>query len=711
MKNKKFNSLLRTSVLVLWMAWCFSLFILNAGLFSHIHQFFFTDWNDFFAGLTRAGENGFIIDLLSALFGVLLFSVSCTALGIFALAFLGKRLLEKIDTILDVLMYLGTAFLLGGIIVSSIFLLLANFAKLTPNAVLAEMFVMIILGLMPAIRFYKSVSERIRVESHKKLIISSFDRFLVIISIIIVFLALLYSSSRLSYDAVGMYFSDEKLIALTERIQFYSDVFVVSSLHVGLQYAAIMQIFGDQAARMYSWIGGLVILLSCLAIGEKLKLTRRALLVWLIMILTSTAFLDLMGDGKIDLQTSAPMMAAAYWMVVDRDSPSGYKVYFLIGLLVGFSIISRLFNAFIIFLFVVAFYLWQMYLQRVHRRINFRRLLQPAIGIGAGVFLLLGFHLLENYLIMGNALAPLKTLSNVNSSIWHYPFEQKDIWSYRLLYPFVLTFFNSPQSLGNISPVFVAFLPFLLIAPVRKMVKFSRDVVGISIISLAILILWVVTFYMMVEIRYVLFLWLFLYMPLAMLVDNVLDGGDRVVNIVTRLFLAGIVLFITVRIVVISFSTYSPIDAKGNPQCYNSLLCDFIRPLNQSAPSGVRVLALNAYRYYMRQDLFACSSKADEYVRLQEESTKGIDSFWEEVARQGYTYVVYEANFSKRHLYIQLLPKPSNTPSWLTLETVSGIAGKNLVVYHLVYENPPIAPEKTCAEISPNIWLVEGVNH
>lgn len=710
MKNVNTKSVLRTSIIGLWMAWCFSLFILNAGLFSHIHQFFFEDWGGFIPGLTRVGENSFILDLFSASFGATLFFVSCTALGFFALTFLGDALMQKIDTKLGILMYFGTAFILGEIIVSSIFLLLATYAQLTPAAVLTGMVVMIILGLMPAIRFCKSMSGRIRLELQKN-IIFRFEHFLAIGSIVIVFLALLYSSSRLSYDAVGMYFSDEKLIAMTDRIQFFSDVFVVSSLHVGVQYAAIIQIFGDQAARMYSWIGGLIILISCLALGENLRLTRRALLIWLIMILTSTAFLDLMGDGKIDLQTSVPMFIAAYWMVGDRDLSSGKEMYFLIGLLAGFSIISRLFNAFIIFLFISAFFLWRMYLRRMNGRLNFRTLLFPAVMIGTGVFLLLGFHLLVNDLIMGNALAPLKTLSNVNSSIWHYPFDQKDIWSYRLLYPFVLTFFNSPQSLGNISPIFIAFIPFLLVTRFRAKVKFSRDVIGISVISLAILILWVILFYMIVEIRYVLFLWLLLFIPVAMMVDSTLDSEDQVSNLINRFFLAALVLFIIVRIVVISFSTYSPVDAKGNPQCYDSPLCDFFRPLNQLAPRGDRVLALNAYRYYMRQDLFACSSKADEYISLQEESTNGYDSFWEEVVRQGYTYVVYEANYSKRHLNIQLIPSPSDTPSWLTLETISGTTGKNLVVYHLVFKNPPTSSEKTCAEISPKLWLVEGTSH
>jgi hypothetical protein len=429
------------------------------------------------------------------------------------------------------------------------------------------------------------------------------------------------------------------------------------------------------------------------------------------MILTSTVFIDLMGDGKIDLQTSAPIFGAIYWMLVKKRSKSERWLYFLIGILAGFSIISRLFNAFLLFVFIGLFYFWQMYSQRKNGKWDISLFLEPAFGIGAGVLLLIGFHIVANQIITGDAWATLKTLSTVNQSVWHFSYDPKNLWIYRLLYPFVVTFINSPQSGGNISPIFVAFIPFIFWASVRKNIKFSEDVIILSVISIITLSVWIAFFFMIVEIRYVLFLWAILFLPASIILEKSLQVEDRAFTSMLKLFLVVLLAFIIVRVLFISISTYSPIDDSNSPQCYDSPLCDFIRPLNQIASNGDRVLALNAYRYYMRPDLFACSSKADEYNLLKDVSLRGVNAFWVKVFREGYQYVVYEENFTKKHLLINLIPNPEETPSWITLEPISGISGENHVVYRLTAENPPFEPEKICKEISPGLWLVEQVPH
>jgi hypothetical protein len=706
MKSTKPQSFLEKSIILLWVIINLSLFLISTGKVSHIHQFLFEGVSPFLRSFSRINFYNYFIDFMTSFFGVLLFSLSCTAFGAFVLDLFGGWLIKSIKSKLSLFAYFGTAFLVGEIIISSIFLLLCSIYKLSTGDVILAMAVMAIIGIPSFIRLLSpNPLKQVSIETVRST--TKFDGFLFWVSIAILLLTLLYSSARLSYDAVGMYFSDAKIIAMTDRIQFFSDIYVVGSLHTGIQYAAIIQVFGDQAARMYSWIGGLIIIFFSLAIGEKVGISQRALLFLQIMILTSTVFIDLMGDGKIDLQTSAPIFAAIYWMLVKKRSKTERWVYFLIGILIGFSIISRLFNAFLLFIFVGLYYFWQMYSQRKNGKWDISLFLEPAFGIGAGVFLLIGFHLIANQIIMGDALTPLKTLSRVNSSVWHYSYDPKDIWIYRLLYPFVVTYINSPQSLGNISPVFVAFIPSLFLVGIRKSVKLSEDVIVLSIIATITLILWIALVYMVVEIRYVLFLWVILFLPASIIMDKVLQIEDRVFSCILNLYLAALLLFIMVRVFFISISTYSPIDDSHSPQCYDSLLCEFIRPINQVASDGERVLALNAYRYYMRPDLFACSSKADEYILLQKASLDGANEFWEEVFREGYQYVVYEENFAKIHMLINLTLNPEETPSWLTLEPISGISGEDHVVYRLIAENPPFVPEKICKEISPGLWLVE----
>jgi hypothetical protein len=709
MRTTNSKSFLANSFFLLWVIICLSLFVIYTGTVSNIHQIRFEDVSPFLRSLSRINFYDYFLNFVTSLFGVLLFSLSCASLGAFVLDLFGDRLRKSIDSILSLLAYIGTVFLVGEIIISSVFLLTGSFHKLSTSIVILAMVVMAIIGARSFIRLLAPNLLK-QVTGDNAISTSKFDRFLFWSSIAVLLLTLLYSSARLSYDAVAMYFSDAKVIAMTDRIQFFSDVFVVSSLHTGIQYAAIIQVFGDQAARMYSWIGGLVILFFSLAIGEKVGLSKKALLFLQVMILTSTVFIDLMGDGKIDLQASAPIFAVIYWMLVKKKSDTDRWLYFLIGIFAGFSIISRLFNALLVFIFAGLFYFWQMYLQRKNGKWNFSLFLEPAFGIGSGVIVLIGFHLIANQIIMGDALAPLKTLSGVNSEIWHYSYDPKDIWIYRLFYPFVVTYINSPQSLGNISPIFVAFAPSLFLAGVRRKVKFSEDVIVLSIIAIVTLILWVAFLYTVVEIRYVLFLWIILFLPVSMVLEKVLQIEDYVFASVLNFFLAILLVFILARVFFISISTYSPVDDNNSPQCYDFQLCEFIRPLNRVASSGDRVLALNAYRYYMRPDLLACSSKADEYTLLQKAYVEGADMFWEEAYRQGYRYVVYEENFTKKHLLINLTLNPEETPPWITLEPISGTSGKNLVVYRLVAEKPPFKSEKKCNEISPGLWLVEGVS-
>lgn len=707
MKLVDSKAFLARTILLLWVFICIPLFLVYTGKVSSIHQFLFKGMDSLLVGLSMMNGDRYLFNLVTSLFGVLTFSLSCIGLGLLVLRSFGNKFEKSIDTRLGFFAYLGTAFLLGEIVSSSIFLFLGIISKLSVTAVGIVMVTMLVLGLYPGIRMIKNIPLSLfrnqQTESAKP-----FTRFLELASSAIIIVALLYSSARLSYDATGMYFSNAKLIALSERIQYFSDFLLVSSLHIGIQYAALIKIFGDQAARMYSWIGGIVTLVFGLALGEKLGLSKKALTLLRVMILTSTVFVDPLGDGKIDLQTSAPMLAAIYWMVADKQINLGRGVYFLIGLLAGFSIISRLFNAFLAFLFIGLFYLWRLYSQRKNAQRSLNLLLQPALGIGLGIGSMLGVHLLANWFILGNALAPIKTITWLNSSVWHYSFDPKDIWIYRILYPFVATYINSPQSLGNISPLFLAYAPFFLLPSVRKSVKFSQDILSCCLIALIVLSLWIVLFYAVVEIRYVLFLWILLLIPVAVLMESALDSEDQLFAGLLKFSTAVLLLFMAVRIVFVSLSTFSP-HIDNSPQCYAASLCEFIRPINQVASIGERVLALNAYRYYMRPDLFACSSKADEYTLLQRAYAEGVDAFWEEVYRQGYQYVVYEENFTKKHLLIDLILNPEETPAWMTLESISGASGGDHVVYRLIAENPPFKPEETCNEVSPGLWLVEQV--
>jgi hypothetical protein len=290
---------------------------------------------------------------------------------------------------------------------------------------------------------------------------------------------------------------------------------------------------------------------------------------------------------------------------------------------------------------------------------------------------------------------------------WQWAFDPDYIWVIRILLPFVLTFLNTTQSIGVLTPMFLGFVPLLLVAEIRKKTNFSPALHKTSMAALATLLLWLLTFFTIMEIRYVFFLWIILYMPVAETIAVVFESRDFPLRKVLILAVSTLMIFNILRVTALSLDTYSPLDDKGNPQCRGHEFCDYLKPISEEAPQGARVLALSAFRYYLRTDLFVCSTFGDEYQLLHDASLKSADAFWEEAYRQGYSYVAYEANYSIRHLYIDFVPTPENTPSWMELTPMYAAPGDVAVAYRIKVTNPPVEMEKACMMNSNGVWEVQ----
>jgi hypothetical protein len=326
------------------------------------------------------------------------------------------------------------------------------------------------------------------------------------------------------------------------------------------------------------------------------------------------------------------------------------------------------------------------------------------IGIGA---LGLGiYHLFANWLILGNPLAFLSSISSIDPANGPWDYNPDQILAVRLLYPFVATFYNSPQTLGNISPMFLAFLPAILIKDIRNEANISKQLWVLFIISMVALILWIFSFFTVYEIRYVLFLWAILFIPLAEIIATVLANTDYFFQKILHVLIVMLLVFFVWRTIYIPLDTYSPIDKQGNPQCNDSRFCEYLKSINKAAAPGDRVLTLGAFRYYLRSDLFACSTRNTEYKTLQKLTSQNAEAFWEEVYRQGYKYLAYENDYTIRHLQFAIIPSPDNTPRWIKLEPIFGVPGDLQVAYKINVSNPPVEIEATCQKISPKGWEI-----
>ena len=73
---------------------------------------------------------------------------------------------------------------------------------------------------------------------------------------------------------------------------------------------------------MYSWACGLIIIVFSLALGEELDLSKaRKALFDGVIDQFDCFYRPGSGDGKIDLASTAPSIAAIYWIIISSKNP------------------------------------------------------------------------------------------------------------------------------------------------------------------------------------------------------------------------------------------------------------------------------------------------------------------------------------------------------------------------------------------------------
>jgi len=676
--------------LLAWLILCLILFVyISRSSFVPIVT---PSWKLFVEMLTHISPLRYTLDLLGAWLGAMLFSLACLSLG---LGVLRKWILSQSSKLASGI----TAFLIGEILFSLIFLTVISLYRLTP----AFVAITISLGFLVGLPALKAFIADLPLRSSLSTGFELSERIILALVMTGLVLGLLLSSTRLGYDAAAGYFSHAKIMAVSQLPVFFypKDSFVVSSFHPGILFTALIQLFGDQSARMLPWVNGTAILLIGLALGQELGLTPRARLWLLVLMVTSTAFMDLLGDGKVELISTAPILAAVYWMLRGLEQPTK-STFVITGLLAGFALISRPYNIFLVSLFMTAFFLSQIFVSYKAGRVDFKRYVLPALWVLPPMLILGIFHLLENWFFLKSPFAPLTYAGNLGANDWQWQFDPANLTLYRLLYPLTLTFMNSAQSLGNISPLLVGFLPFLLVKRVRENLQISPLLSWLSLVAVLTLLPWITLTFTVVEIRYVLFLWVILFLATA----QILESATQHVGILIRpLLVSLVIIFLAVmsaRTLIIALSTYFPLDETR--RCLDNNLCTFLDTLSQPAAPGDRVLVLHAYRYYLRPDLFACSSRVDEYPTLEALARQNSPGFWVEVYRQGFQFIIFEQHLSESRYNFGKLPSPEIAPDWIQVKVLYSSANANQRVFQLEAINPPIQPEISCKQNSAGMW-------
>jgi hypothetical protein len=670
-----------------WLFWalaCLVIFMYYPGAISQIQDATLYEFSTLPEKLSRIPPARYFTDTLIAIAGMAFYAVSCTSLGMALSKIFRLDTTKNSDDLQWKYALIPTNLLIGNAVFSVVLLALAATSNLTRvNSI-----------LILSIGFLSGLGKFRKLPAPNFHITDRLGKYLFAFSLLIVAAAIFHSSARLSYDAASMYFSIAKLTAMENRADFYMEnSFPVSALHSVIQYSSILQIFGDQAARLVTWLFGLTVLIIAMALAKLARMSPLAVRILPVLILTSTAFLDQMGDGKVDLISTAYSLAAIYWnTAASKDKEQNYRLYLLSGFFIGFASILRPYNSFLIGVFILAYIAQEASLNREFLIRTAKQLTWLAFGaVGFAVY-----HMLINTMLFDNPLAFLNSLTTVSPTTAPWDYKPESEWTNKLLYPLVVTFKNSGASLGNITPLVVAFIPAIAIWEISNGIRIQKELSRLIISACVALLSWILLIFSVVEVRYVMFLWIILFLFIA----EVISGAIQTVNVMIKgLALCSMFVmlsFILIRSLYVSFSTYSPIDDLGNPICFDTDHCLIVKTINDSADQGDRVLTLSGMRYYLRNDLFACSTNHDEFRKFQKANSEDEEEFWREVYRQGYEYIAFEEGYVTDSAQINIIPGPGNVPQWITLDPIYGEPGDTKIAYQIHASDPPIDIEWVC---------------
>ena len=271
----KFKKAFLNLMLFFWAIICVAIYIFNLSHRGGIHLISLAKLNPntMFQLIADSHFLVLLVDTFKAFVGIVLLSMSTIGLGLTFIKLIDRKKVTSNEGNKIVI----TAYIFGQILFSiALLLLLIAFKRFT----LLSIIIIFFIGLFSFFLQLQYFRYSIRQIGKETWIFFTDPKvlFLVLLSIILFGSTLLFSSSRLGYDAASLYFAQAKMIALSERLNIlsYKDTFAGSSLYITILQSATIQLFGDQAARIYSWINGIAIFSLGVMTGIWAGISRRA---------------------------------------------------------------------------------------------------------------------------------------------------------------------------------------------------------------------------------------------------------------------------------------------------------------------------------------------------------------------------------------------------------------------------------------------------
>ena len=543
----------------------------------------------------------------------------------------------------------STGFLLGQGLLAAVWLLLGLVHQFKLSIVLPVLSIGILLLLK--LRVTGAIAAFEIKEHFKQIRRESWPWQLLAASVVLWALYGIVSVARpLSGDSMFFHLVIPKVMAASHRLTLYGFSPTMASLGLlGEMHYALLALLGSlEAAQLSSWPTYLV---CGIILGSSLKILgarTRGVWIGLVALFSSTAALNWVGEGKVEIFPCAMALAAFFWALAVQLTPTRRSA-FLIGLFSGFAILGKLsyLLTFLPGICVLIGWPWLGKIKIINKKIisfEIGFLVRQTFAFLWGTILVLIPNILKNKVFLGDPLAPFlprggKYFSWINEA-WYLP---ETIRHIKIFYPFALTFGQYFAEYGNLSPLVLAFLPLSLLLPRPADFRQSR-VVPVTLAAWIPIFLYACTSPDKLVTRYFLAA-LVMCIPLAAI------SAEAALFSFRSKWVDGIILsacFLTLISVIdwsqsYIFSASDALDVfkRGNQHCeMNPGWCEVMEPINLQAAEGSRVLSSTEYIYFLRPDLIQCAGLNSAVAELFSEKT--AEKRLLKLREMGFTYLIVD---------------------------------------------------------------------
>ena len=521
-------------------------------------------------------------------------------------------------------------------------------------------------------------------------------------------------------DAQAFYLSLPRLMASTHSFSFltwyqaFSQIGLGSEMHAAVFYSLVGPLWGDFAAELAAKMNVVptIVAIGAIlwAITSRLGGGRRAQLLVLAILLSSSMIWMVVLLSKSDLYPSLLGAAAIYW-VLNLGELDDRTVLPMAGLLAGLAVASKISYVVVMVPMLGMLLAWRLW-ARPETRVP-RTLRDPFWSIGASggklvlwTLLALSPLVLKNAVVFHEPLAPF-FLFGKEQNAWldQTWFSAETTRRIVLTYPLALVFGNFPMQAGTVSPLWLALVPMALLLPWRRLWR-QTDLALLTASAVVGLLVWVAARPSIIAPRY--------YMPAVLgLIPVAAVGAEWVIaskrwTLVRVSVIAAVVLTLGVNIRTMNtYGDWGRYYVRTTPAGWGreDPIWAALYAVNGAAAPGERVYLATYWSLQVRTDLLQCALSNDEAGVLANAISDG-GRFLQTLRQFGVRYVIHDT-----------LTHPERMPPWEDLQRAAREGelsrqtfGKDdrLVVYRLALGAEGSQAERQCLQVREGYWRVKN---